>query len=325
MLLTRRLVLSALLLAGSLGAAPEKTDPAVTTAPGVVSILRAGRQLALGTVLNGDGRILTALSPLTHGNDLRARYHDGSSSALKLEHSSRPWDMALLTPLEKNTQRGLKAAQRPFTSEVAPFSRASLRGARLVLVPATLESVDAWVGHDSAVLNQALRVSPGVPDAELGAPIVNAGGEVVALLGRACAPGVTPCRLTSYGIPVAAVRAFLASVPRVATLPSPWLGVGIAEVHSELVRGVRVVALDRGGPAELAGLRVEGAGEAADIVVSVDGTPVPTPRIFLEEVSRHEIGVPLTLLVLRQGKLNSVRLTPAAPPPKTPAGWPYRE
>ena len=25
------------------------------------------------------------------------------------------------------------------------------------------------------------------------------------------------------------------------------------------------------------------------------------------------------------GKLNPVRLTPAAPPPKTPAAWPYRE
>src|SRR5262245_49526328 len=152
MVLTRRLVLSTLLLAGSLGAAPEKAaapaDPTVSTAPGVVSILRAGRQLALGTVLNGDGRILTALSPLTHGNDLRARYHDGSTSALKLEHFSRPWDMALLTPLDKNTKLGLKAAQRPFASEVAPFTRASLRGARLVLVPATLQAVDAWVGHD---------------------------------------------------------------------------------------------------------------------------------------------------------------------------------
>jgi len=329
MLLTRRLVLATVLLAGSLGAAPEKAappaDPTLTIAPGVVAVVRAGRQLALGTVLNGDGRILTALSPLTHGNDLRARYQDGSSSALKLEHFSRAWDMALLTPLEKNTTRGLKAAQRPFASEVAPFTRASLRGARLVLVPATLEPVDAWVGHDSAVLNQALRVSPAVPDAELGAPIVNASGEVIALLGRACAPGVTPCRLTSYGIPVDAVRSFLAGVPRTATLPSPWLGIGVAEGHSELVRGVRVVALDRGGPGELAGLRVEGAGAAADIVVSADGTPVPTPRSFLEEISRHEIGVPLTLLVLRQGKLVPVRLTPAALPAKNPAAWPYRE
>jgi len=324
MVLTRRLVLVAALLAGSLGAAPEKPDPAAA-APGVVAIQRAGRQLALGTVLNGDGRILTALSPLTHGNDLRARYHDGSSSALKLEHFSRAWDMALLTPLEKNTKRGLKAAQRPFEREVAPFSRASLRGARLVLVPATLEPVDAWVGHDSAILNQALRVSPRVPDAELGAPILNASGEVIALLGRACAPSVTPCRLAGYGVPVATVRSFLAGVPRTAALPSPWLGIGVAEVHSELVRGVRVVALDRGGPSELAGLRVEGGGEAADILVSVDGAPVPTPRSFLEEVSRHEIGVPLTLLVLRQGKLNPVRLTPAAPPPKNPAAWPYRE
>lgn len=147
---------------------------------------------------------------------------------------------------------------------------------------------------------------------------MNSAGEVVALVARACAPRQTPCQLASYGVPVAAVRAFLAGVPRRATLPSAWLGISVADVHSELVRGVRVVALEPGGPGELAGLRGEAPNQAADIVVSVDGTPVPSRRSFLEEISRHEIGVPLTLLVLRKGKLSSLRLAPA-PAPRPPA------
>jgi hypothetical protein len=57
---------------------------------GVVVIERAGQPLALGGVLSGDGRILTALSPLGSGNDLDARYADGTAVRVKLGHHDRP-------------------------------------------------------------------------------------------------------------------------------------------------------------------------------------------------------------------------------------------
>src|SRR6188472_1090923 len=66
---------------------------------GVVAIERQGRPLALGAVLDGDGRILSALSPLTNGNFLSARYADGTVVPLKLVHTDRAWDLALLSPV----------------------------------------------------------------------------------------------------------------------------------------------------------------------------------------------------------------------------------
>ena len=69
--------------------APPEPPPATPTAApapnsvekarqGVVVIERQGKPLELGVVLEGDGRVLTALSPLTNGNFLSARYSDGS-------------------------------------------------------------------------------------------------------------------------------------------------------------------------------------------------------------------------------------------------------
>src|SRR6187551_737773 len=77
-------------------AAPNSVEKA---RQGVVVLERQGKALALGVVLEGDGRILSALSPLTNGNFLSARYSDGAVVPLKLVHSDRGWDLALLSPV----------------------------------------------------------------------------------------------------------------------------------------------------------------------------------------------------------------------------------
>ena len=74
---------------------------------------RGGKVLALGSVLNGDGRILTALSPLTHGNNIDARYADGSVTQVRIGHSDRAWDLALLVPKNARWRKGLRASTQP--------------------------------------------------------------------------------------------------------------------------------------------------------------------------------------------------------------------
>src|SRR6185369_10254147 len=79
---------------------------------GVVTIERAGQPLGLGMALMGDGRILTALSPLGPGNDLDARFADGTAVRVKLGHHDRAWDLALLVPQAGRWTEGLAASSR---------------------------------------------------------------------------------------------------------------------------------------------------------------------------------------------------------------------
>src|SRR5262249_26112459 len=94
------------------GEAKKELSPEERAARGVVILERAGQPLALGVVLQGDGRILSALSPLGSGNDVEARYADGTSVHVKLGHHDRTWDLALLVPQSGKWSEGLVASSR---------------------------------------------------------------------------------------------------------------------------------------------------------------------------------------------------------------------
>ena len=68
--------------------------------------------------------------------------------------------------------------------------------------------------RDSAELTDALELNITPKPVDLGAPLVNEEGEVVAIVARACASSdKAGCTLAPYAAPVSAIRAFCA-VPR---------------------------------------------------------------------------------------------------------------
>ncbi len=281
---------------------------------GIVSIERQGRRIGLGTVLNGDGRILTALSVLTHGNDLSVRYADGSLSRVRVVESDRAWDLALLIPLETNWKDGLKAARANLTSGANTLTKPVL-GQSLRLAPVAFTSTDVFIGHDGAILNHALWLKTPISQLEIGTPLLDERLEVRALVARACAPKTEPCRLTPYGVPVGALRAFLKGVPRTAELPRPWLGVTTRSLDAPLIRGARITRVLPGSPADLAKLEAGQTPGEGDVIVAIAGTPVPTRQAFLDELGRHSIGETVVMLVFGRGKYRSVELALAAAPP----------
>lgn len=84
---------------------------------------QAGRVVALGTILNGDGRIVTALSRLAPGQ-LFVRYANGTVEPARIGHSDASRDLALLVPRTARVQKGVKAASSvpPAAAEVVWFA-----------------------------------------------------------------------------------------------------------------------------------------------------------------------------------------------------------
>jgi membrane-associated protease RseP (regulator of RpoE activity) len=66
------------------------------------------------------------------------------------------------------------------------------------------------------------------------------------------------------------------------------------------VDGARVVALEKGGPAELAGV------ESDDIITGIDGTAVADPEELGEIVRTSQPGDPVTITVRRDGELRDI-------------------
>jgi serine protease Do len=280
---------------------------------GVVVIERQGKPLALGAVLDGDGRILTALSPLATGNFLSARYHDGSVASLKLVHSDRGWDLALLAPsaTDKLKKDGLRAAKQPSFVGLQGFTL-TMPPNTIGAQPAALKLVTGMLGGDSKTLGEAYELS--ARPTYVGGPIVSSTGEVVALVARACPAGSGPsCTATAYGAPVAALKQFLKSVPAEAN----WLGVeavGDEAKGDRSVRGVRVSAVIEGSPAAMAGLRPGATAAQADLIVAVDGTPVASLVELNEAVRAHAPGDSIELLLFGLGRYRHVSVRPRQAP-----------
>lgn len=304
---------------------------------GVVAIERAGQTVGMGAVLAGDGRVLTALSPLGAGNDLEVQYADGSTARVRLGHHDRVWDLALLVPQTGKWADGLTASSRDPVREDATLRSFSAGKGKTNALAMNLRSHKTLIGGDDKPLENALELGSRVAPSDLGSPIIDEDGRVVAIIGRGCAPneGSKPCTPVAFGAPTTAIRNFLRGVPTTAVAPSAWLGIqGVAETGA-VAKGVRVTVVHPESPADEAQLK-GGDKAAADVILAVGGTPVTTPETLADAIRTHAVGEKVPLMVFGQGKYRQVtvllRVAPEAraaqekaPPSSHPAELPPLE
>ncbi len=280
---------------------------------GVVLVERDGRLLGFGTVLGGDGRILTSLSAIGTGDAADVRYADGTLVHAKVGHPDPRWDLALLVRRTVHCTEGLSACAR-FAAPGAMDLRAPVpprAGAKPIALPVHFKGLTDAISRQGDSLLDALdvEVHDSLPIA--GAPILDQQATVVGVLVRACKLAVTggspldaaktgplACAPTLIGAPISAVRNFLRHTPTDAVSPTAWLGIAGEPDDSGAVHGVRVMAVAPQSPAQKAGLKA-GVGEGgADRIVAVDGQPVDSPQKLSDAISKHAIGEQVKLLVL---------------------------
>jgi len=275
--------------------------PGVRAKRSVVVIQRGGKALAMGVVLAGDGRILTVLSPLGHGNNLDVRFSDGKVVPLKVASSDRAWDLALVEPTTRSPVPGLRASRAALTPE------SKLEGYTpgvkdVATVSVKMKGATDLTGADGATLAGAVELASKHKSSELGSPVIDERGDVVLVISQACAPlPDKPCSLVPVGVPVSAIKGFLRAAPGSAATPP--FGVSAVAQDAGVVKGVRVLGVSAGSRAAALGLR-----PSADLIVAVDGRPVSTPEALAEVLESS--GRSATLLVYGGGRFREVRLNP---------------
>jgi len=271
---------------------------------GVVQVEQGGRPIAVGTVLSRDGRILTSLSALGQVAEPEVRYSDGTVVKTKIGHKAKAWDLALLIPQSGAWKDGLVPTDAdPANGDLKAFLP---KGAKLAATPVAFKGRTDAKSKEGDALKSVLEIDLKGAASVPGAPVLDPNGKVLGVLVKACKDGgdAKDCKPITIGAPVYALRSFLISTPATAVIPSPWLGLGGAPSDSGNVKGVKVIGLAPGSPAEKAGLK---AGEAdGDVIVAVDGQSVATPEQLAEVIAKHAIGQSVKFLVFSGGKFRDV-------------------
>jgi serine protease Do len=273
-------------------------------------------------VLTGDGRIVTSLSVIGDGNQIDARYADGSLVDVKVGHSDRVWNLALLVPQVGRWETGLRASMADPLAEGSRVRTFTKRGRSVAVASVVLKGRTEMLGGDGEILRDAIEVTTHIPNTDIGAPLVDEEGRVLGVVSSACKPVEgkpdAPCRTVAYGAPMGALRQFLRNAPPNAAPPSPWLGIQGVGINAP-IGGVRVVHIHPGSPAAAIELQDGQNGKGSDIIVAVDGAPVHSAEMLAEQVRSKAVGDQVQLIVLRAGKFHVLQTALSAAPSTRPS------
>jgi len=275
----------------------------------------------MGIVLGGDGRILTALTPIGMGNSLSARYANGDTQRLRVAASHRGMNLVLLSPEDSRHTQGLRASKLAADDPAARtrWLRSNQAGAGQLVPTGPLRRV-TLTGGDDYTLRDVFTVGITPRPLELGTALVDESGDVVALLSQACQTQPNgDCRPVSYALPVAMIKDFLRTVPAGAVSPAPWIGLRVTEAEACAMKGLRIVSVDPKGPLAALGLRAGKDVNSADVLVAVDGIALGSSRAFEEILRRHKVGDRVRLLILGDGRYREVAAVLGAEPERQPA------
>jgi serine protease Do len=302
---------------------------------------QAQQALGSGFVWDTEGHIVTNNHVVDGADRIRVTFSDGTTVPATLVGADPDSDLAVvqvdlpadqLQPVQVADSTQVKVGELV----VAIGNPFGLEGTMtLGIVSALGRSLPA-----ESVMTQGPSYT--IPDViQTDAPINpgNSGGVLVDDTGRVI--GVTaaiesPVRANAgvgFAIPSAIVQKVVPALIEDGQYAHPYIGISGTSLTPELAgamdleanqRGVLVVDVTSGSPAEAAGLRgsdnqvdIEGqqVNVGGDVIVAVDGQRVNEFDDLVTYLARHtEVGQTITLTILRDGKEQTVDLTLAARP-----------
>ena len=297
-------------------AAAERVGPAVAHLE-VEQAQRGRRRHGSGSgfVFTPDGLILTN-SHVVHGvRAVRASFADGTSYDADVIGDDPDTDVAVirigasgLTAATLGSSRGLRVGQLAIAiGNPYGFQHTVTTG----VVSALGRSLRAYNGR---LIDDVIQTDAALNPGNSGGPLVDSRGEVIGVNTAIIPMAQGICFATA----IDTVRWVVTQLLRDGKVRRGYLGFAGANVpvarrivrHHELQtdRAVRIESLERGGPAERAGL---GGG---DLIVAYDGQPVGGIDDLHRLLIAERIGRPVTVTVLRRTRRLELEVTAAERP-----------
>lgn len=292
----------------------EKVRPAVVQVRATLSEVANGdgepqqptNNRGSGFIIHPQGYLLTAHHVVERVREVEVRLADRRRLRAQVVASDPRVDLALLKieadgkfpVIALGDSDGLKVGEL-VGSLGYPFGRES--SLSLGIISRKGRSLGLSAGFDF------LQTDAGASGGASGGPLVNTRGDVVGMITMASERGNM-----GFAVPINAIKEMIPRLLRGEQVVWGWLGVRVSEVTLEMAdsfglspaRGVLVSDVLPGQPAEKGGLL------SRDVILSVNGIQVDSPREVIRMIHGTESGSEVKLTVFRRGRMVdlSVRL-----------------
>jgi S1-C subfamily serine protease len=299
--------------------------------------------LGSGFVVDRAGHIVTNYHVVQDASDINVGFSNRDTMSAKLVGSDPSTDLAVLrvqAPANALTPLPLGNSDRVEVGDQVvaignPFGLA--RTATAGIISAVQRFITA---PNNFTIDHVLQTDAPINHGNSGGPLLNTIGQVVGVntqIETGDPTGTTSGNVgIGFAVPANTVKNVVAQLLRTGKVDHAYLGVvpqditlDLAQTYKLPVRtGVLVARVRRGSGAARAGLRpghshVVVAGETyvlgGDIIVSFDGKKISTVDQLRDAVAEHQTGDKVKLVIYRDAKRKSVRVTLGRQPP-SPAG-----
>jgi S1-C subfamily serine protease len=278
---------------------------------------RNGRRLGSGSgfIITPDGFILTN-SHVVHGADrVEVTLADGRRPDAHIVGDDPDTDLAVIrayAPVLKPVRLGDSRKVR--VGQVA-IAIGNPYGFQCTVTAGVVSALGrSFRANTGRLIDDILQTDAALNPGNSGGPLVNSRGEVIGVNTAVILPAQGIC----FAIGIDTAKFVAAWLIKDGKIRRSYIGVGgqNVPVHRRIVRhfhlpvsgAVQVISVAPGGPAERAGAR-EG-----DLMVQLDGQPVPSIDALHKLLTGERIGVESLLTVIRGTERVELRITPAESP-----------
>lgn len=263
----------------------------------------SGRGGASGFVIAPDGFVLTNAHVVEGSHAPRITLHDGTELAAEIRGSDPSTDLAVIRVLDAAT---LPAATLGDSDALRVGQLVIAIGDPLGFQSTVTTGVVSALGRslharDGRLIENIIQTDAALNPGNSGGPLVDTHARVVgvntAIIPNAqgicfAIPAATARRVAGALIRDGRIRRALLGIAGAATP----LGRGLASVLGVPLAGIRVVEVTSGSPADLGGVK------AGDVIVAVDGEPVPTLSRLQAVLTDDRIGRAVSVILVRRGE-----------------------
>ncbi len=271
-----------------------------------------------GFVWDKEGRIVTNYHVISDANSIQVTMADHSNWKAVLVGAAPDKDLAvlqiqapskLLQPITIGQSTDLLVGQKVFAIG-NPFGLDQTITSGII--SALGREINAITGR---VIRGMIQTDAAINPGNSGGPLLDSAGRLIGINTAIYSPSGAYAGI-GFAVPVVEVNRVIPQLIKHGRLIKPGIGVALADIRVSRrlnIEGLIILNVEKGGPAQRAGLRptrqYRGEVILGDIIKQVDGKKVHSYEDVRTELENHRVGDIVEITVERQGRLEKIPLT----------------